>query len=166
MLAQWLRRNANKLPVGLLKFVGNHWRPFRGAGIRIVKVAPDYRFMEVHMKLRWYNRNYVGTHFGGSMYAMTDPFYMMMLINILGSDYIVWDKGARIDFKKPGRGTVKVQFRFSEEEIRAIKQKVDEDGKYVFEKPANVCDEEGDVVAEVMKVLYIRVKKKKPAKNN
>ena len=69
-----------------------------GAGIRVTKVAPDFREMEVKMKLKWYNKNYVGSHYGGSMFSMTDPFYMLMLIQILGKDYLVWDKSARIEF--------------------------------------------------------------------
>lgn len=89
---------------------------------------------------------------------MTDPFYMMMLINNLGPEYIVWDKGAVIDFKKPGRGTVRMRFVFSADEIQAIKAKADELGKYVFDRPVNVVDESGEVVATVLKTLYVRRK--------
>ena len=70
----------------ILKFGMNLWPPFLGAGIRVKQIAPDYKEVVVSMKLRWYNRNYVGTHFGGSLAAMTDPFYMLMLINTLGSE--------------------------------------------------------------------------------
>lgn len=110
------------------------------------------------MPLRWFNKNYVGTHFGGSMYAMTDPFLMMMLINNLGSNYIVWDKGAKIDFKKPGRGTVRVRFELSEAEIEEIKAAADAQGKYVFDRVVHVLDEADEVVAEVVKTLYVRRK--------
>ena len=112
----------------------------------------------MQLKLRWYNRNYVGTHFGGSMYAMTDPFYMMILINNLGRNYIVWDKGACIEFVKPGRGTLSVRFALDEKQIAAIKQIADRDGKYVFKLPVQVLDEAGEVVAEVNKTLYVRNK--------
>ncbi|VAW86711.1 hypothetical protein MNBD_GAMMA17-1415 [hydrothermal vent metagenome] len=156
MLAQFLRKNARTMPVKLLMFIGNLWSPFRGAGIKIVKVSDDYRLMEVEMKLKWSNKNYVGTHFGGSMYAMTDPFYMMMLINNLGPKYIVWDKAARIEFKKPGKGTIRVRFEFSEEEILAIKEKADDLGKYIFDKPVDIKNESGEVVATVVKTLYVR----------
>jgi len=144
------------MPVKLLMLIGNLWSPFRGAGIKIVKVSDDYRLMEVEMKLKWSNKNYVGTHFGGSMYAMTDPFYMMMLINNLGPKYIVWDKAARIEFKKPGKGTIRVRFEFSEEEILAIKEKADDLGKYIFDKPVDIKNESGEVVATVVKTLYVR----------
>jgi len=161
MLAQFLRKNANKIPASLLRRLGNLWLPFWGAGIKIVYVSPDYREIRVKMKLRWYNKNYVGTHFGGSMYAMTDPFYMMMLINNLGSDYIVWDKGAKIDFQKPGRGTLSVVFKLDEEQINEIKQKADNDGKYVFNIPVVVVNDSGEVVASVSKTLYVRKKSPK-----
>ena len=156
MLAQLLRKNAHRLPAKYLRLFANWWSPFRGAGIKIVYASPDYREVKVQMKLRWYNKNYVGTHFGGSLYAMTDPFYMMMLINNLGSRYIVWDKAAKIDFKKPGRGTVHTHFSFSEEEILGIKLKADELGKYIFDKPVDVVDDTGEVIASVMKTLYVR----------
>jgi acyl-coenzyme A thioesterase PaaI-like protein len=156
MLAQLLRKNAQRMPAKLLRPIANFWSPFRGAGIKIVFVSPDYREVRVQMKLHWYNKNYVGTHFGGSLYAMTDPFYMMMLINNLGSRYIVWDKGAKIDFKKPGRGTVHTHFVFTEQEIEEIKLKADELGKYIFDKPVDVVDDAGEVIASVMKTLYVR----------
>lgn len=156
MLAQLLRKNADRVPANVLRILANFWPPFRGAGIRIVYVSPDYREIKVRMKLRWYNKNYVGTHFGGSLYAMTDPFYMMILINNLGRRYIVWDKAAKIEFLKPGRGTVHTHFAFSEPEIREIKRKADELGKYVFDRPVNVVDDSGEVIATVSKTLYVR----------
>ena len=98
------------------------WPPFLGAGIRVKHIAADYKEVVVSMKLRWYNRNYVGTHFGGSLAAMTDPFYMLMLIHILGSEYIVWDKTSTIDFIAPGRGTVTARFSLKDEQITEIKE--------------------------------------------
>lgn len=159
MLAQFLRKNATKLPAIYLRLIGNWWSPFRGAGIKITYARPDYREIKVSMKLRWFNRNYVGTHFGGSLYAMTDPFYMIILINNLGRNYIVWDKAAKIEFKKPGRGTVHAHFEMSEKEIREIKAQVDELGKTEVEKPVNVIDDSGKVIASVMKTLYVRRRK-------
>lgn len=162
MLAQLLRKSAHQIPANMLRIIGNFWSPFRGAGIKITYVSPDYREIRVQLKLRWFNKNYVGTHFGGSMYAMTDPFYMMMLINNLGPRYIVWDKAASIDFKIPGRGIVRTHFVLSENEIQAIKAKADELGKYVFDKTVNVVDESGAVVASVIKTLYVRNRDKIP----
>src|ERR1039458_6644721 len=61
-----------KSPAHLRRLV-NLWPPFLGAGIRIKHIAPDMKAVDVEMKLRWWNANYVGTHFGGSLFAMTDP---------------------------------------------------------------------------------------------
>src|SRR5690242_6864509 len=95
--------------------------PYLGAGVRVTDIAADFRRIEVEMPLRFYNRNYVGTHFGGSLYSMVDPFYMLMLINILGPDYIVWDKSAAIRFKRPGKGVMKATFELTEEKIAEIR---------------------------------------------
>lgn len=160
MLAQLLRKSAHKIPANVLRVAANFWAPFFGAGIHITHVSPDYRLVQVQLKLRWYNKNYVGTHFGGSMYAMTDPFYMMMLINNLGREYIVWDKGAKIDFKKPGRGTLFVTFSMTEERIEEIKKIADTQDKYVFDIPVEVLNENNELVASVLKTLYVRKKTK------
>lgn len=158
MLAQLLKKYAGKIPPKILRHVGNFWMPFLGAGIKISYLSSDYRETHVTMKLRWYNKNYVGTHFGGSIYAMTDPFYMIMLINNLGRDYIVWDKGAKIDFIKPGRNTLKAEFILTDELLQEIKQKVDSEGKYVFDIPVNVVNKSDEVIATVKKEIYIRQK--------
>lgn len=159
MFAQLLRKSSNRISPNLLRRLSNLWLPFWGAGINITYISEDYREITVQMKLRWYNRNYVGTHFGGSIYAMTDPFYMMMLISNLGRDYIVWDKGAKIKFIKPGRGTLSASFVLSEEEISNIKQIADAEGKYVIDLPVQVKSTEGEVIAAVKKTVYIRSKK-------
>ncbi len=158
MLAQLLRKTATRIPANVLRRIGNLWLPFLGAGIKVVYASSNYREIRVKMRLRWYNKNYVGTQFGGSMYAMTDPFYMMMLINNLGRDYVVWDKAAQIEFVKPGRGTLSVTFTLSEELIQAIKLKTDTDGKYVFDLPAELVSDTGEVIATVVKTLYVRKK--------
>ncbi|RMG59749.1 MAG: DUF4442 domain-containing protein [Deltaproteobacteria bacterium] len=136
----------------------NLYPPYLGAGVRVRRVSDDYREIEVEMPLRFYNRNYVGTHFGGSLYSMVDPFYMLMLIKNLGPDYIVWDKAASIEFVKPGRGKVRARFSLDEETIRDIREKVEGGGKYLPTFHVDVVDEEGDVVARVEKVLYVRKK--------
>jgi acyl-coenzyme A thioesterase PaaI-like protein len=98
----------------------NAWPPFLGAGIRVTRMAS--KAIDVEMKLRFWNRNYVGTHFGGSLYSMTDPFFMLMLLDNLGPEYLVWDKAATIRFKKPGRGKVRAEFRLSDEQIDEIRR--------------------------------------------
>jgi len=107
----------------LFRLLLNLYPPFLGTGICVKKISEDFREILVEMRLGWYNRNYVNTHFGGSIYAMTDPFYMLMLIKNLGDEYIVWDKSATVDFVKPGRGTVFAHFILTEEMIIDIAER-------------------------------------------
>jgi len=152
------RLNKKKIPVGLLRFLGNMWFPFLGSGIDIVKASDDFRSITVRLKKRWYNTNYVGTQFGGSIYSMTDPFYMLMLVNNLGSDYIVWDKAASIRFKKPGRTDLYTKFKITQNEIDSIKSDLRDVEKIDWIKDVEVMDSEGNVVAVVNKTLYIKKK--------
>ncbi len=135
------------------------WPPYLGAGVRVTHIAPDFTSVSVEMRLRFWNRNYVGTHFGGSLYAMADPFLMLMLIENLGKDYIVWDKAATIRFKRPGRGTVRAHFRLEREQIESIRASADQNAKIEPEFRVQVLDESGAVVAEIEKVLYVRRKR-------
>jgi hypothetical protein len=138
----------------------NLYPPYLGAGVRVTRVSDDFRNVEVEMPLRFYNRNYVGTHFGGSLYSMCDPFYMLMLINILGPEYIIWDKAATIRFKKPGKGLVKASFHVTEEQITEIRASAEAQHKVEPQFQVVVKDAEGDVVAEIDKLLYVRKKSK------
>ncbi len=134
----------------------NVWPPLLGAGIRVR--WHSNRVVDVEMKLRAWNRNYVGTHYGGSLYSMTDPFYMLMLMENLGREYIVWDKAASIRFRKPGKGKVKAEFRLNDVQLDEIRNKLATLEKYEPTFAVEVKDEAGDVVAEVQKVLHIRRK--------
>jgi acyl-coenzyme A thioesterase PaaI-like protein len=136
----------------------NLWPPFLGAGIRVKHIAPDMKAVDVEMKLRWWNANYVGTHFGGSLFAMTDAFYMLMLMANLGRDYIVWDKAASIRYRKPGRGTVRAEFRLTDAQLDDIREKLKSLPKYEPTFKVEVKDEQGTVIAEVEKLLYVRKK--------
>ncbi len=140
----------------VLRWMLNVYPPYLGAGVRVRSIAPDFRRIEVEMPLRWFNRNYVGTHFGGSLYSMTDPFFMLMLINILGPEYIVWDQAAEIFFRRPGRGTVRAVFTISEEQIEDIRRHTANGEPYRPRFTVQVTDTQGEVVAEVVKVLYIK----------
>jgi hypothetical protein len=132
--------------------------PFLGSGIRITRMSPDLREIDVEMRLRWWNRNYVGTHYGGSLYSMTDPFYMLMLIDNLGRDYIVWDKAATIRFRRPGRGAVRAEFRLTQQQLDDLRARADTQGKIEVAFAVKVVDEQGEVVAEVEKLIHIRRK--------
>jgi len=131
-------------------------------GIRVKKIAPDMKAVDVEMKLRWWNANYVGTHFGGSLFAMTDPFYMLMLMANLGRDYIVWDKASSIRYRKPGKGTVRAEFRLTAAQLDDIRDKLKTLPKYEPTFQVEVKDEAGEVVAAIEKLLYVRKKDRPP----
>ena len=140
----------------------NLWPPFFFAGIRVTRIAEDWREVDVEMRLGRLNRNYVGTHFGGSLFAMTDPFYMLMLVHLLGRDYTVWDKAATIDFVKPGRGTVTAVFRLEEEQIAEIVAATADGSKHLPVFRCDVHDTDGDLVARIDRTLYVRRKRIAP----
>jgi hypothetical protein len=138
----------------LLRF----YPPFRGAGIRVTRMSEDARELDVEMKLHWWNANYVGTHYGGSLYSMADPFYMLMLIENLGRGYVVWDKAASIRFRKPGKGTIKAEFRLTQSQIDALRAQLETHEKIEPTFLVQIRDAQGEVVAEVEKLLHIRRK--------
>ena len=133
----------------------NIYPPYVGAGVR-VRSSPDLRTFDVRMKLRWWNRNYVGTHFGGSLYSLCDPFFMLLLIEQLGRNYIVWDKAATIRFRRPGKGTVHATFHIPPEKVEEIRAAADRGGKVEPLFTVEVKDDRGNLVAEVEKLLYVR----------
>lgn len=141
-----------------LEKVINWYGPFLGAGVKLEKMTKDYRHARVSMPLTFYNKNYMGTQFGGSLYAMVDPWYMLMLIKNLGRDYIVWDKAATIQFKKPGRGKVTAEFHLTDDHLAQIKKHLESEKKMDFHFKVEIKDDEGKLIAEVDKVLYIRKK--------
>ncbi|CAB9506283.1 expressed unknown protein [Seminavis robusta] len=159
-MAKVLHKLSSKLnfpPSTILKTAINYWPPLLGAGVRVVKLSKDFRYAKIAMPLRWYNRNYVGTHFGGSLYSMTDPWFMLQLLNVLGKDYIVWDKGANIDYKSPGKGCVTAEFVLKDDLIQSLRE-LNPEEKRVFDLPVEVKDKGGNVVAEVTKKLYVKRK--------
>lgn len=137
----------------------NLYPPFFGAGIRLKSYNKKGTSYLVEMKLRWYNRNVYGTHFGGSLYAMCDPFFVFAAYSFFGDDYILWDKSASIEFKRPGKGTVQALFEISDDRLVEMKSEVDQEGKKTFHFVAEVKDLAGKVVAIVNKEIYIRKKR-------
>jgi len=137
----------------------NLWSPFRGAGIKVREIAPDFRRVVVDLRMRFDNRNYVGTHFGGSLFAMADPWFMVMMMNSLGSGYIVWDKAGAVRFIKPARGTVTAQFELTDAMLQEARSKTESGEKFEPTYRAEIVDAEGVTVAAVEKTLYIRRKK-------
>lgn len=156
-LKQGFMRNV-KLGAGTLRLLMNLWPPFIGAGIHVERLAPDYREAVVRMRLGLLNRNYMGTHFGGSLFAMTDPFFALLVMHNLGRDYVVWDKASSIDYKLPGRGTVRARFRITAEQVEDIRQATAGGQKYEPTFAVDVVNRQGEVVATVEKTIYVRRK--------
>lgn len=130
--------------------------PFLGAGVRVRVAARAPYVFDVRLKLRWWNRNYVGTQFGGALYTMCDPFYMLILIDALGRDFLVWDKAATIRFRRPGRGAVSARFEIAPERIDEIRREATAAGRAEPRFTARVVDTAGEIVAEVEKVISVR----------
>lgn len=140
----------------LLKFGLSWWAPFLGTGVSVKHIAPDYSSLTVQMKQRWYNRNAFGTHFGGSLYAMCDPFFALLLVAKLGKDYYIWDKAATIEFVKPGIGTVSAVFDWTQSQIDDIVAQTSAGEKCHPVRKLNVVNAQGEVVARVEKTLYVK----------
>jgi acyl-coenzyme A thioesterase PaaI-like protein len=136
----------------------NFYPPYLGAGIRVVYRSPDQHTLKVRLGLNWLNRNLFGTQFGGSLYAMCDPFFAVILLVNLGGGYIVWDKAASIQFLRPGRGPVTATFHIPPETVAEIRTQADAGVRVEPVFTVDVIDEARQVVARVEKRLYVRRK--------
>jgi acyl-coenzyme A thioesterase PaaI-like protein len=139
----------------LMRWGFNFFPAYRGTGARVLYIADDWREVRIKVPLSWRTRNYVGSIFGGSMYGAIDPIYMLILIKILGPDYVVWDKTASIRFRRPGRGTLFASFRVSDDDVTEIRNGVAAAGKYEKEYVVELRDSAGEVHAICQKVIHI-----------
>jgi acyl-coenzyme A thioesterase PaaI-like protein len=153
---------ARKIPPRLLRIGMNLWPPFLGAGIHVRRIAPDFREVHVEMRLRPGNRNYFGTHFGGSLYAMTDPFFALMVHHNLPRNYLVWDKAGSIEYIAPGRGRVGAVCRLEQADIDTIVRMTSAGDKHLHLFRVDIVDRESLVVARVEKIVYIRRRPEQP----
>ena len=142
----------------LLRIGMNLWPPFLFSGIHVTDIGQDWRSARVELRLRPWNRNYVGTHFGGSLFAMTDPYWMLLMLHALPRDYIVWDKAGEIEFVKPGRGTVHAVFELDDAVLDELRAAAAGGEKVLRWFAADIIDEQGEVVARTRKQLYVRRK--------
>lgn len=132
--------------------------PYVGAGIRVSRVSDNFREVDVELRLGRLNRNAFGAHFGGNLYAMADPFYVLMYVANLGPLYSVWDAGARIEFKRPGTGLVRAEFRLSAEDIDTARDETRGGKKFLPRHVVDILDAHDELIAHVEKDLYIRRK--------
>lgn len=143
----------------LLKF-WNFWPPFLGAGIKIQEIKPDFSYLRVRLKFTFWNKNIIRTQYGGSMFSMTDPFYMVMLGYRLGKDYRAIDKAAGIQFLKKGLTALTAEFSLTDADISDIKVRLEVIEKFDWERTIDIFDEDKNVVARVTKVIQIKLNKK------
>jgi len=137
----------------------SYYPPYFGAGIRIREVADDFSLIRVELAYHFWNRNYVGTQFGGSLYSMIDPLFMLMAMESLGRDYIVWDKAATIRFIKPGRSRCLAELRIEPQRLEEIRSEVKIRGKSNPVFQVQIRDDQGQLIAEADKTLSVRLKK-------
>lgn len=134
----------------------NAWPPFLAAGVVVEEISPDFRRARVALHLRFWSRNYVGTLFGGSLFAMTDPFWMLLVLRSIGPGYTVWDRAGEIEFLRPGRSTVRAQFVVTDEVLEELRQEAADGSRVLRWFETDVVAEDGTVVARVRKQLYVR----------
>lgn len=146
------------LSTKLARWGFNFFPAYRGTGARITYIASDWREVRIKLPLNWRTRNYVGTIYGGSMYAAVDPIYMIMLIKILGPEYVVWDKAAAIRFKRPGKSTLYAKFILTTEEIAAITAAAGTAPSLERSYLVELVDAAGALHASIEKTIYIRRK--------
>ena len=139
----------------------NLWPPFLATGIHVTHLSDDWRHARVELRLRPWNRNAVGTHFGGSLFAMTDPFWMLLVMRSLGPAYYVWDRAAEVDFRRPGRGVVHARFNLDDASLGHLREASAGGDKVLHWFDTPVLDAAGETVAQVRKQLYVR---RKPAR--
>lgn len=140
----------------LLRWKFNLFPAYRGTGARVVYISGDMREIRVELPLSWRTRNYVGTIFGGSMYAAVDPMYMIMLIHGLGSGYVVWDKAATVRFLKPGRTTLHAAFRLEDAELEAIRRELETKRSIDRVYTVDLLSDDGTLHASIEKTIHVR----------
>lgn len=143
----------------LFYFLMNFWPPFLGSGISFKVRKQNPLVFKVRLKFSFYNRNYVGVQYGGSLYSMCDPWFMLILMDALGPDFIVWDKAASIKFLKPGKSSVYATFEISPEQIELIKQDAIKNSKVEPQIDVTIFDDKNQQIAVVTKTLWVKSKR-------
>lgn len=144
-----------------MRWLLNFYPPYFFTRTKVKSISADWRETIVELPKSFLTRNYVGTTFGGTLYAAADPFLMLMLIQILGiENYIIWDKGASIDFKKPARSKLTYRFVVTDEDLLKIDQEITVRGKAIPEFLVEGKDKEGEVCVSVRKLIYIKKKER------
>jgi len=150
-----MRITPRRLAVGM-----SLWAPNLFSGIRIRRFSPDWTEATVELHVNLFTRNYVKTAFGGSMSAMTDPYFFMLVMHQLGRDYVVWDTRGEIEFVKPGRGVLTAHFHVPPAKARELRERARGGAKVLEWFETDITDAAGDVVARVRREVYVREKRR------
>ncbi|APX98995.1 DUF4442 domain-containing protein [Lacinutrix venerupis] len=138
---------------------GFNWSPmYKRSTAKLIQVSDNLQYVKIRLKPSWKNRNYAGSIFGGSMLSATDPIYMIQLIQILGDDFVVWDKAASIKYKRPAKETIYAEFIFLDEEIEAIKSEIKLKNEVNITKKLTLKNTDNIVFAEIEKTMYAATK--------
>ncbi len=145
----------------LFRLKMNFFPAYRGTGARVIHISDNLLEVIIKLPFNWTTNNYVGSIFGGSIYASVDPVYMIMLIRLLGKDYIVWDKSATIKFIKPGKETLYARFELDKNSVEKYRAELEE--KHSIDKVFSVelVNKAGLVHALIEKTIYMRKKENK-----
>ena len=136
------------------------WAPNLFSGIRVRRFAGDWTSATVELHVNLITRNYVKTAFGGSLSAMTDPYFFMLVMHQLGRDHVVWDTRGEIEFVKPGRGVLTARFSVPREKADELRERARGGAKVLEWFETAITDASGDVVARVRREVYVREKKR------
>jgi len=146
------------MPASTFRRLLNLWPPFLCNSIRVLALGEDWSTARVVLRLRPWNRNYVGCQFGGNLFAMVDPFWMLLALHRLGDDYYVWDQAGAIDFVAPGREDVYAAFHLTDAMVEELRAAAAGGGKVLRWFETDITTASGDVIARVRKQLYVRLK--------
>lgn len=138
----------------------NLWPPFAFAGIRITELSDDFRRVHVELASTPLTKNYVGTQYGGSISSMSDPFWMLLTMRSLGDDYIVWDQAAEVRFVRPGRSRLHHTVEITDAFLDELREAAKDGNKVLRWVESDITDDDGEVVAQVRRQLYVRLKQK------
>ena len=134
----------------------NFYPPYFFTGIKVIAVNEDRTKITVQMRLRCYNKNGYGTHFGGSIYSMVDPFYALLLWYHLGDQYKIWDKSAKIEYLRPSKSSIYAHCALSNEEIKRLKEVLLSETTIEPTYQIVITDQDKKEVAKIEKTLSIR----------
>lgn len=148
------RRRSAKTMQRFMRF----WAPFLGLGLRIDEISADWSVVRVSLPLTRWNRNQMGTAYGAGLFAMTDAFHVLMLMNRLGKGYLVWDSRAEIEYVRPGTGTVYGTYEVDDACLHDLREAADRGEKVLHWFDCDLVNDAGQTVARVRRQVYVRKK--------